>query len=222
MMKWIRISTAIAVFALVAVLIFFNLPLETRRSNDIELGNQLIANIENYQGRFGHLPRNDDWEVLEQLGFREDNPFYNKINDVEYEILYLEGFDPPYFFYNSREKKWKEDFPSFAQTKEMEKGYPWTTDVIETAKDAILISIENMQKPEEEQDPNFPTNKYNIPFSLKEKKEFQLSSFTIKKDSDIYEMEFQPVGEYKSGSRFTVDFDIKKSKAICVYMKPDA
>ena len=97
-------------------LIYFNLPFEITRKSDIEFGNKLADKIEDFKKEKGQLPTPDAWNTLEQLGFKIEmlgtDPTYEKINENEFELIYLQGFDGPYLLYNSRQKNWKIDFPT--------------------------------------------------------------------------------------------------------------
>lgn len=99
-----------------AYFIWWNLPLSINRSSDIKLGEQIIENIESYQKQNG-LPDNNDWETLRKFGFRDKidflQPEYRKLNENEFELIYVEGFDGPYLMWTSTERKWKEGFPTF-------------------------------------------------------------------------------------------------------------
>ena len=108
-------------------LIYFNLPFEIIRKSDIEFGNTLADRIKDFKKEKGQLPTSDDWNTLEQLGFKIEmlgtDPTYEKINENEFELIYLEGFDGPYLLYNSRQKDWKIDFPTIPDRwKEKEKN----------------------------------------------------------------------------------------------------
>lgn len=106
---------SIAVFVLCAA-IYANLPVEVTRRADIGSGERLIANIEQYRQKHQRLPDNEDWKTLGQLGFRLEElgtrPDYAKIDDENFEIVYLEGFDGPYLLWNSKNKEWTVDFPT--------------------------------------------------------------------------------------------------------------
>ena len=97
-------------------LIYFNLPFEITRKSDIEFENKLVDRIKDFKKEKGQLPTPDDWNTLEQLGFKIEmlgtDPTYEKINENEFELIYLEGFDGPYLHYNSRLKEWKFDSPT--------------------------------------------------------------------------------------------------------------
>jgi hypothetical protein len=100
--------------------IWWNLPLSINRSSDIKLGEQIIENIESYQKQNG-LPDNNDWEKLRKFGFKDKinflQPEYRKLNENEFELVYVEGFDGPYLMWTSTERKWKESFPTFDKPK---------------------------------------------------------------------------------------------------------
>ena len=99
--------------------IWWNLPLSINRSSDIKLGEQIIQNIESYQKRNG-LPGNNDWETLRKFGFREKTnslqPEYRKLNETEFELFYVEGFDGPYLMWNSAERNWKIGYPTYEKS----------------------------------------------------------------------------------------------------------
>jgi hypothetical protein len=114
-----KIALTILTFFMLIVggyFIWWNLPLSMNRSSDIKLGEHIIQNIESYQKQNG-LPDNNDWETLRKLGFSDRidflQPEYSKLNENEFELIYLAGFDGPYLMWNSTEKKWKQSYPTF-------------------------------------------------------------------------------------------------------------
>ncbi|MFD0975394.1 hypothetical protein [Salinimicrobium gaetbulicola] len=111
-----RILISIPIVLIIIGLIYFNLPFEVTRKTDIEFGNKLVERIEAFKKEKGQLPTPNDWMALEELGFKTEmlgtDPTYEKINENEFELIYLEGFDGPYLLYNSRQKHWKIDFPT--------------------------------------------------------------------------------------------------------------
>lgn len=204
------------------------LPVEITRKNDIRFGNELILKIENFQNKNFKLPSTNDWKVLEQLGFRTvmlgTEPTYQKICNNEYELIYTEGFDGPYLLYNSKSKKWKMDFPKFPgkENVEMEQRFPWSKLTTKEAIQSIMKSIDNIN-----QDPdyngNFPTDIYNMPFIRLKKTDFVVVGYsTSESNPDIYQIDFHPKNEYRSGPGYTVEINIKTNEAIRVYMTPDA
>jgi len=119
-----KIALTILTFFILIVssyFIWWNLPLSINRNSDIKLGEHLIQNIESYQKQNG-LPDNNDWETLKKIGFRDRidflQPEYSKLNETEFELIYMEGFDGPYLMWNSKEKKWKEGYPTFDKSTE--------------------------------------------------------------------------------------------------------
>lgn len=106
-----------------AYFIWLSLPLTINRSSDINLGEQLIKNIESYQKQNG-LPDNNDWETLRNFGFRDKidflQPEYRKLDDSNFELIFIEGFDGPYLMWTSTERIWKEGYPTFDKPTENE------------------------------------------------------------------------------------------------------
>lgn len=226
MRKSIYISVIILILLLISLIVYNQLPFDITRKSDIRFGEELVSKIESYKTNNFQLPLNGDWKVLEHLGFKLEElgtiPTYQRINENEYEIIYLEGFDPPYLLYNSNDKRWKIDFPKFPK-EEKEPNYPWTKEVTQIAVRAILTSIENLNKPELLNNDNFPTDKNNMPFLIKEKTEFIIIGYSYSENiPNIYRIDFHPKNKYKSGPRITVEVDLEKKEAICVYMTPDA
>ena len=99
--------------------IWWNLTLSINRRSYIKHGNQIIENIERYQNQIG-LPNNTDRETLQKFGFRDKidclQPEYRKLNENEFELVYLEGFDGPYLMWTSKERTWKIGYPTFDKT----------------------------------------------------------------------------------------------------------
>ena len=106
-----KIILVIIACIIALLIIYINFPAENTRKNDIKFGNQLVIAIENYKIKNDSLPMTDDWETLKQLGFEiktlGTKPYYGRINENEYELIYLEGFNSPYLRYNSKSDKWK-------------------------------------------------------------------------------------------------------------------
>ena len=82
-----------------------------------------VEQFENYQKQKG-LPENNDWETLRKFGFRDKfdylQPEYRKLNEENFELIYVEGFDGPYLMWTSTERKWKEGYPTFNKSTENE------------------------------------------------------------------------------------------------------
>lgn len=113
LLKYVLIAFAAIVLCAV---VYVNLPVEVTRRADIMHGNQLIDNVEQYRREHHRLPDTEDWKTLGQLSFRLEElgtrPDYAKIDDENFEIVYLEGFDGPYLMWNSKDKMWTLDFPT--------------------------------------------------------------------------------------------------------------
>lgn len=198
-----------------------------RRSN-IKFGNELIEKIENYRINEGKLPETGDLKTLEELGFRMTptgtQPIYTKLDSLNYELFYFRKSDNgSYFLWNTKDSSWYFSFPKFLEVTEMEANFPWSKNITKIAVQAILTSIDNINNPDKPHDENFPTDIYNMPFTLKEKTEFVIFGYQHSENSpSIYRIEFHPKDSYDSGPRFTVEVDIDKEEALRVYMQPDA
>ena len=108
----IIIATFIALY-----FIWWNLPSTINRHSEIKLGNKVIDNIDEYWKINQKLPQWNDWDILRNLGIQFDNdvskPEYKNLNDSVYELYFIEGFDGPYLMWNSSERKWKIDNPTY-------------------------------------------------------------------------------------------------------------
>ena len=128
MRRIIYIAATVVLLTIISWIVYFKLPLEITRKSDIKFGNELIQKIENYKNEYSQLPLDSDWGLFEQFGFRMEmlgtDPSYSKINDDEYELIYLEGFDGPYLLYNSKEGRWKIDFPSIPNNADNQQENP--------------------------------------------------------------------------------------------------
>ena len=75
---------------------------------------RIIAAIETYRETDGQLPDSRDHEVMKQLGFELRvgwHPDYQVGEKGLYRITILEGFDGPYWTYDSFSQMWRKDFP---------------------------------------------------------------------------------------------------------------
>lgn len=104
-------------------ILWWNLPLTINRRTDIKLGEEIIKNIEIHKNQNG-LPDNNEWETLRKFGFRDKidflQPEYSKLDDNNYELIFIEGFDGPYLMWTSKERIWKEGYPTFDKPTENE------------------------------------------------------------------------------------------------------
>jgi len=98
----IIIATLIALY-----FIWWNLPVTINHHSEIKLGDKVIDNVDNYWKSNKKLPQWNDWEALRKLGIQFDNdvskPEYKNLNDLVYELYFIEGFDRPYLMWNSTE-----------------------------------------------------------------------------------------------------------------------
>lgn len=120
MKKAILIFISIIVLIVISFSIYWNLPISVTRHSDIEYGNSLIKNVEDYRKTHHKLPDNSDWNTLEKLGFKPTDPgtqpdYYT--DGTDYEITYPDSFDGPYLIWNSNEKEWSIDFPKLFKKK---------------------------------------------------------------------------------------------------------
>ncbi len=105
-------DTLIGLFIFVIIGVgYFYLPLEWRRHKDIQHGNHLISQIINYQTNHHALPETDDEKTLTQLGFKKRDKFgwqpaYIKQNENSFEIIYQDGYEAPYLYWQSDEQQW--------------------------------------------------------------------------------------------------------------------
>lgn len=118
MKRIVYILIIIVILLPITWLVYVLLPFEITRKSDITFGNTLVNKIKDYKEEHTSLPPANDWQLLESIGFKLSElgtePVYNRINNNEYELIYPDGFDGPYLLYNSKENKWKIDFPTFS------------------------------------------------------------------------------------------------------------
>lgn len=114
MKKTLIFTISVIVLIIISLTIYWNLPIEITRKSDIENGNVIIQNIENYKKTSSKLPEVNDWQTLEKIGLQKDEtgrPIYRKDNMGNYELYYPNGFEGSYLIYISQEKKWSVDYP---------------------------------------------------------------------------------------------------------------
>ena len=105
---------------------------------------------------------------------------------------------------------------------EPEVNFPWTKNVTNNAITAILTSIQNI-KNDSLYHGDFPADINNMPFVRTIESDFTIIGYeTSTSTPEKLKIDFQPLNEYKSGPRFTVEIDIISEQAIRVYMTPDA
>jgi hypothetical protein len=75
---------------------------------------RIIEAIEGYRKAHGRLPDSRDHEAMRNLGFELRvgwHPDYQVGEKGLYRITILEGFDGPYWTYDSFSQMWRKDFP---------------------------------------------------------------------------------------------------------------
>ena len=101
--------------------------------------------------------------------------------------------------------------------------YPWTVDVMQAAVEAIHKSIRNFNKPEGQREKSFPADPFDFPFNQTEVQEYRITGYSHRQETpEIYQIDFKPVNDVKSGPRITVEINIKTKEAIRVFMQADA
>lgn len=107
----VKLAIIIIVSLVGLIIMWFNLPINIRYANKIYCGNKFVENIRLYEKANKRLPNKDEWEVLEKLNplkpYKTFYPDYLKIDDTNFVLTYLEGFDSPYLTYDSITKKWE-------------------------------------------------------------------------------------------------------------------
>lgn len=115
-MKTSRLLIIIPACIVMLVIVYIFAPIEITRRCDIKFGNQLVEKLEKYREEHNNLPEEEDWDTFSEMGFKMaeagTKPVYRKLSAVEFELVYPEGFDGPYLFYNSEQKKWKTGCPA--------------------------------------------------------------------------------------------------------------
>lgn len=105
------LQTLLGMAILVAIgFAYLNLPIQWRRHKDIQLGNQIIAQIQQFQRSHQRLPENNEAELI-PLGFKHNKqgwqPNYIRHSPSEYEIRYQDGYVAPYLRWQSGKQVWE-------------------------------------------------------------------------------------------------------------------
>ena len=106
-MKTSKLLVAIAVLASLSLLIYFLLSIPRNSRH------QIVKAIEAYRVSEGHLPDPHDSRVMGKLGFEWREGWWPeyKVHGEGYQILMVEGFDGPYWIYDSVSEGWTKGFP---------------------------------------------------------------------------------------------------------------
>lgn len=104
-------ETVIGIISIILILCaYIYMPTEWRRHKDIAHGDTLITRVEQYRAQHAKLPENHETAVLQQLGFVKNKqgwqPAYQKQDTDSYQIIYADGFVPPFLYWQSDERKW--------------------------------------------------------------------------------------------------------------------
>ena len=110
-MKTLKIITItfLLIFGLLAI--WFNLPTKVLYHSEIKSGNEFVENILKYKDQTGHLPKENDWVTLEKLNpikpYERFYPEYRTLDQDDFYLTFIRGFDPPYLQYDTKTKKWE-------------------------------------------------------------------------------------------------------------------
>jgi hypothetical protein len=97
----------------IATLVYLqpHLPLSWTYHEEIRISTTFAANLERYRLAHGSLPDENDWETLKRLNPIQEYeawwPEYRKISETTFTLTFVEGFDPPYFRYDSKTRLWQ-------------------------------------------------------------------------------------------------------------------
>lgn len=92
------------------IIVWILLPTTLKYHKEITLGNKFIDNIKKYHERNGRLPDENQWDSLAKLNplkpYETFYPEYRRLDSNNFELTYIEGFDPPYLQYDTKTNKW--------------------------------------------------------------------------------------------------------------------
>ena len=78
-------------------------------------GNRIISEIEHFRTREGHLPDPGNSSLMRSLGFewREGwHPEFESFDGSAYRLTFFDGFDGPYWYYESKSNQWTQRYPT--------------------------------------------------------------------------------------------------------------
>jgi hypothetical protein len=104
----------IGLLAIVALVCLWpHLPLSWTYYQEIRVSTTFAHNLELHHLTHGSLPDENDWETLKRLNPIQDYeawwPEYRRTGDTSFTLTFVEGFDPPYFRYDSKTRIWKKE-----------------------------------------------------------------------------------------------------------------
>lgn len=107
-------TAIILIVFLILVLGYCNLPFSMRYYSEIKMGEEYIKNINHFKDSTGFLPETSDWEKLVPLmpqGMESEwTPTYTKLDSLNFELIFVYGFDGPYPRYCSITNEWSYGF----------------------------------------------------------------------------------------------------------------
>jgi hypothetical protein len=110
-MRFLKIISIFFFTIFILLVVWIKLPNSLKYYNAIELGNKFAKNIETYNKQNKQLPEEMDWETLKRLNKSEVYetwwPTYQKSDEQNFTLTFIEGFDGPYLTYDSKTKKWE-------------------------------------------------------------------------------------------------------------------
>ena len=110
-MKALKIVTIGFLLIFILIAIWFNLPINVLYHSEIRAGNEFVVNVLKFKSQTGHLPKENDWVILEKLNpkkpYESFYPEYRILDQDNFSLTFIEGFDPPYLQYDTKGKKWE-------------------------------------------------------------------------------------------------------------------
>lgn len=109
-----RIILLVAILIVISIVGYISLPFTYRNRAEISIGNHYIQNINKLRDMEGRLPNTNEHEILKSLMPKEMknkwSPEYKNLDSINFELVFVSGFDGPYLRYCSANKKWKYGF----------------------------------------------------------------------------------------------------------------
>lgn len=114
-MKYLKaIILFLFLLILIPLIVFFSLkmlPNSIQYHSEIKYGNQYVERLVQYKETHGNFPESTDYDILQELNPEPSKelfyPQYHKIDEQNFSLTYIIGFDGPYFTYNTLNKEWK-------------------------------------------------------------------------------------------------------------------
>lgn len=114
-MRYVKtIFVVLLILLLIPFVLFLSyklLPNSIQYHSEIKYGNQYVERLLQYKQTHGNFPESTDYEILLELNPEPSKelfyPQYHKIDEQNFSLTYIIGFDGPYFTYNTLDKEWK-------------------------------------------------------------------------------------------------------------------